>query len=69
MNDLKKEYEEKLRLMENNVVVNEGGEEIRERIKSIKDILIGGEKANDSQLKEKRYKKKMIAQKKSEKIK
>lgn len=67
MNSLKNEYEEKLRNMETDAT--KGGDEIKERIKSIKDIMIGGEKANDSQLKEKRFKKKMIAQNKSEKIK
>lgn len=67
MNDLKKEYEEKLRNMEKGAT--EGGEVIQDRIKSIKDILVGGEKANDHQLKEKQFKKKMIAKNKSEKIK
>lgn len=67
MNNLKNEYEEKLRIMETDT--GKGGDEIKERIKSIKDIMIGGEKANDSQLKEKRFKKKMVAQNKSEKIK
>jgi kinesin family protein 3/17 len=37
---------------------------INNRIKSIKDILIGGERANDTQLKEKRFKKKLASQKK-----
>lgn len=38
--------------------------EILSRIESIKASLIGGERANDLQLKEKRYKKKMAAQRK-----
>lgn len=74
MNELKREYEEKLhdvaesvKTSESNVCVLEDPKDeskITDRIKSIKDILIGGERANDTQLKEKRYKKKLAAQKK-----
>lgn len=72
MNELKREYEEKLQAVNENVKTTElkaaddPKDEIKitERIKSIKDILIGGERANDTQLKEKRYKKKLAAQKK-----
>lgn len=74
MNELKREYEEKLhevtesvRISESIVHVSEDPKDdtkITDRIKSIKDILIGGERANDTQLKEKRYKKKLAAQKK-----
>lgn len=74
MNELKREYEEKLHEVTEHVKSTEAivkaDEEakdetkITERIKSIKDILIGGERANDTQLKEKRYKKKLAAQKK-----
>jgi kinesin family member 17 len=71
MEELKREYEKKLsevsksdetkRSIENS---SQHDEKITERIKSIKDILIGGERANDTQLKEKRFKKKLAAQKK-----
>lgn len=75
MNELKREYEEKLQEVSESVktsetIVKVSTEEpkddttITDRIKSIKDILIGGERANDTQLKEKRYKKKLAAQKK-----
>lgn len=75
MNELKREYEEKLQEVSESVktsesIVKASSEEskddtkITDRIKSIKDILIGGERANDTQLKEKRYKKKLAAQKK-----
>lgn len=74
MNELKREYEEKLhdvtesvKTSESNIKVCEelkDDSKITDRIKSIKDILIGGERANDTQLKEKRYKKKLAAQKK-----
>lgn len=74
MNELKREYEEKLHEVTESVRTSEGiskppedpKDEIKitERIKSIKDILIGGERANDTQLKEKRYKKKLASQKK-----
>lgn len=75
MNELKREYEEKLQEVSDNVKTNEinvksssndqkNDDKITDRIKSIKDILIGGERANDTQLKEKRYKKKLAAQKK-----
>lgn len=75
MNELKREYEEKLREVSENVKTSESivkvsvedskdDATITDRIKSIKDILIGGERANDTQLKEKRYKKKLAAQKK-----
>jgi kinesin family member 17 len=77
MAELKREYEEKLNVVSANAKQsdqelkarnesnNEGGEvQINDRIKSIKDILIGGERANDTQLKEKRFKKKLAAQKK-----
>lgn len=37
---------------------------ITDRLKNFKDILIGGERANDTQLKEKRFKKKLASQKK-----
>lgn len=69
--ELKKEFEEKLYEVTENVKTTENAKveakdetKITERIKSIKDILIGGERANDTQLKEKRYKKKLAAQKK-----
>ena len=72
MNELKREYEEKLHEVTESVKksekhVNDNPKEeikISERLKSIKDILIGGERANDTQLKEKRYKMKLAAQKK-----
>jgi kinesin family member 17 len=75
MNELKREYEEKLHEVTESVKTSEANarvssddpqddSKITERIKSIKDILIGGERANDTQLKEKRYKKKLAAQKK-----
>lgn len=74
MNELKKEYENKLIEVTENVKASENvvgvfedqkdETKITDRIKSIKDILIGGERANDTQLKEKRYKKKLAAQKK-----
>lgn len=74
MNELKHEYEDKLHEITESVktsesIVNVGEDpkdetKITDRIKSIKDILIGGERANDTQLKEKRYKKKLAAQKK-----
>lgn len=75
MNELKREYEEKLREVAESVKTSESvistmsddpkdETKITDRIKSIKDILIGGERANDTQLKEKRYKKKLAAQKK-----
>jgi hypothetical protein len=79
MAELKREYEEKLREVSDNVkatdnnhhqstVVNNNNTDsdtkINDRIKTIKDILIGGERANDTQLKEKRFKKKLAAQKK-----
>lgn len=70
---MKREYEEKLlevtesvKKSENIHVIEDPKDEIKisEKIKSIKDILIGGERANDTQLKEKRYKMKLAAQKK-----
>lgn len=71
---MKREYEEKLQEVNESVktsesivnVADDPKDEIKisERIRSIKDILIGGERANDTQLKEKRYKKKLAAQKK-----
>lgn len=72
MNELKREYEEKLHEVAESVQSNEirssdGSKDdatITDRIKSIKDILIGGERVNDTQLKEKRFKKKLAAQKK-----
>lgn len=72
MNELKREYEEKLQEVtesvkkSENIVIDDPKDEIKitERIKSIKGILIGGERANDTQLKEKRYKMKLAAQKK-----
>jgi hypothetical protein len=72
MNELKREYEEKLSEVSESVKTYDKASsddpkddsKITERIKSIKDILIGGERANDTQLKEKRYKKKLAAQKK-----
>lgn len=73
MSELKREYEEKLHEVSESVKASESvarsddpKDEIKisDRIKSIKDILIGGERANDMQLKEKRYKKKLAAQKK-----
>ncbi|KAG5682296.1 hypothetical protein PVAND_011656 [Polypedilum vanderplanki] len=76
MEKLKKEYEEKLKEVtesmknthsqktENITSNNESDIKIIDRIKTIKDILIGGERANDTQLKEKRFKKKLAAQKK-----
>lgn len=83
MEELKREYEEKLQkvtgsakstenlkstvtILENDITSNEQKSEIKltDRIKSIKDILIGGERANDTQLKEKHFKKKLAAQKK-----
>jgi kinesin family member 17 len=71
MNELKREYEEKLqdvsmesanKIQSKSTAADE--DNINERIKSFNDILIGGERANDSQLKEKRLKKKLAAQKK-----
>jgi kinesin family member 17 len=75
MNELKREYEKKLQEVTESVKTSENITKttsddpqneikITDRIKSIKDILIGGERANDTQLKEKRYKKKLAAQKK-----
>lgn len=72
MEQLKQEYETKLQNVVQSSLKNDQTEteklqketEITERIKSIKDILIGGERANDTQLKEKRYKKKLASQKK-----
>lgn len=74
MSELKREYEEKLQEVTESVKTSENvvsssddskdDSKITDRIKSIKDILIGGERANDTQLKEKRYKKKLAAQKK-----
>lgn len=74
MGELKREYEEKLQEVADSVKMSEGNvhlsddpkdeAKITDRIRSIKDILIGGERANDTQLKEKRYKKKLAAQKK-----
>lgn len=74
MEELKREYKEKLnevqetvKPQEPKIIVNgesNGEAQITDRIKSIKDILIGGERANDTQLKEKRFKKKLAAQKK-----
>lgn len=65
---LKAHYEKQLELLakkqdqNNNQPVS--NEEIMNRIESIKATLIGGERANDLQLKEKRYKKKLAAQRK-----
>lgn len=74
MNELKREYEEKLhdvskesanKTQQSAIRITASDEDnINERIKSFNDILIGGERANDSQLKEKRLKKKLAAQKK-----
>lgn len=74
MSELKREYEEKLYEVTESVKASENigkpsddpKDEIKitDRIRSIKDILIGGERANDTQLKEKRYKMKLAAQKK-----
>lgn len=72
MNELKREYEDKLQEVAVSVKKSESIHrdnpkddiKINDRIKSIKDILIGGERANDTQLKEKRYKRKLAAQKK-----
>lgn len=74
MEELKREYKEKLSevhetAMQPEQIVVKNDEikddaQITDRIKSIKDILIGGERANDTQLKEKRFKKKLAAQKK-----
>lgn len=74
MSELKREYEEKLSEVNESVKASERTIKasddqtdeitISDRIRSIKDILIGGERANDTQLKEKRYKKKLAAQKK-----
>lgn len=73
---MKREYEEKLHEVAVSVKTSESvvnaavsddpkdETKITDRIKSIRDILIGGERANDTQLKEKRYKKKLAAQKK-----
>lgn len=70
---LKREYEEKLsevttnaKIVEDNISIShvKDDAQINDRLKSIKDILIGGERANDTQLKEKRFKKKLAAQKK-----
>lgn len=69
---LKQEYETKLQSVVQTSLKNDQTEneklqketEITERIKSIKGILIGGERANDTQLKEKRFKKKLASQKK-----
>ncbi|CAO1400372.1 unnamed protein product [Diamesa serratosioi] len=71
MKELKQEYELKL-LNVKEITANtepslkevQDETKITERIKSIKDILIGGERANDTQLKEKRFKKNLAAQKK-----
>lgn len=74
MEELKREYKEKLSevhetamqpeqiIVKNDEIKDDA--QITDRIKSIKDILIGGERANDTQLKEKRFKKKLAAQKK-----
>lgn len=74
MEELKREYKEKLSevhetamqpeqiILKNDEIKDDA--QITDRIKSIKDILIGGERANDTQLKEKRFKKKLAAQKK-----
>lgn len=73
MAELKREYEDKLTEVSTNAKIVEDNiskshvkddDQINDRIKSIKDILIGGERANDTQLKEKRFKKKQAAQKK-----
>lgn len=75
MNELKREYEEKLQEVTESVNKTsditvqslddpKDDSSITDRIRTIKDILIGGERANDTQLKEKRYKKKLAAQKK-----
>lgn len=65
-----REYQEEIiklkKLLENNQQQKEMTEpiencEVTERIKIIKNSLIGGEKANDEQLKEKRIKKKIAA--------
>ncbi|KAL7038485.1 hypothetical protein ACKWTF_009587 [Chironomus riparius] len=80
MEELKREYEQKLhevsekvKTEENHipnvkVVTDENSTKkeinISDRLKNFKDILIGGERANDTQLKEKRFKKKLASQKK-----
>lgn len=72
MAELKREYEEKLTEVTSNAKIVDDisishakdDAQINDRLKSIKDILIGGERANDTQLKEKRFKKKLAAQKK-----
>jgi hypothetical protein len=75
MENLKQEYELKLQEVseKSKIQIAEAAQikpelqketDITDRIKSIKDILIGGERANDTQLKEKRYKKKLASQKK-----
>ncbi|XP_063701606.1 osmotic avoidance abnormal protein 3 [Culicoides brevitarsis] len=66
---LKAHYEKQLDLLskkqdQNNNNQPVSTEEIMNRIESIKATLIGGERANDLQLKEKRYKKKLAAQRK-----
>lgn len=74
MEELKREYKEKISEVHETAMqpdhtvckIDEikDDAQITDRIKSIKDILIGGERANDTQLKEKRLKKKLAAQKK-----
>ena len=80
MEELKREYEQKLhevsekvKTEENHIpnvkiVTDENSTKkeinISDRLKNFKDILIGGERANDTQLKEKRFKKKLASQKK-----
>lgn len=71
MMELKQEYEQKLLNVKQLTTNTEPSlqevqdeTKITERIKSIKDILIGGERANDTQLKEKRFKKNLASQKK-----
>lgn len=80
MEELKREYEQKLQEVSEKAKTDEiqaskmtiptddncAKKEIKitDRLKNIKDILIGGERANDTQLKEKRFKKKLASQKK-----
>lgn len=59
---LAKKQEDAKQDQNNNIPVS--NEEIMYRIESIKASLIGGERANDLHLKEKRYKKKLAAQRK-----
>lgn len=63
INKLKKLLENNQQIFDDQLKVEpiENGE-ITERIKIIKNSLIGGEKANDEKLKEKRFKKKIAAQ-------